>query len=299
MADRWRRSWMEVKYVDVKGIRTRYLEAGTGEPLLLVHGGHPGFVASGNDWDRNIDSFAKSFHVFAIDKIGNGFTDNPKSDEDYVVGATVKHAHDFLKTMKIDSAHVVGHSRGGYTVCRLALEYPEMVKTLVIVASTTLMIPVCPIYEEWDKLAALIGDIRDRARYLVAANSFGSEHITEDFVDVMVAIMTSPRFQEAAKKMKAGLNQQFLDDLAVRQKETHEWIRAGGLKAPTLIIWGLNDPSATFDPLGLAAMQLILPNVPHSQMHVLNWAGHYCYREQPEAFVAAVTSFIKSNSTIF
>ena len=63
---------MKIKYVDVNGIRTRYLEAGTGEPLLLVHGGGFGrcYNASANDWDLNIDGFAKSFHVFAIDKIG-------------------------------------------------------------------------------------------------------------------------------------------------------------------------------------------------------------------------------------
>ena len=283
---------MEAKYVDVQGIRTRYLEAGRGEPLLLIHGGHPGFLASANDWDLNIDSFAESFHVFAIDKAGCGFTDIPKRDEDYVIGTTVKHARDFLSTLNIDNAHVVGHSRGGYTACRLALEHPEAVKTLVIVASTTLMVSHCPIYEEWDRLAALIKDKRDRARYLIAANSFGSEHITDDFVDVLVQITESPRFQEAAAKMKAGLIRQFLDDLAVRQKETHEWIRAGKLKAPTLIMWGYNDPSATFDPLGPATMQLIFPNVPRSQMHILNRAGHYSYREQPEAFVEAVTTFI-------
>jgi pimeloyl-ACP methyl ester carboxylesterase len=241
-----------------------------------------------NDWDLNIDGFAESFHVFAIDKIGCGFTDNPKSDGEYVIGTTVQHAYDFLNTMNIDSVHVVGHSRGGYAVCRLALEHPDVVNTLVIVSSTTLMIPICPIYAEWDRLAALITDIRDRHRYLVAANSFGSEHITDDFVDVMVEQSMLPKSQEAAAKMEAGLNSQFLADLAVKQKETQELIRAGKLKAPTLIVWGFDDPSATFDPVGLATLRLIFPHVPRSQMHILNQAGHYCYREQPEAFVAAV-----------
>ena len=174
---------MKAKYVDVKGIRTRYFEAGIGEPLLLIHGSHYGKYCSANDWDLNIDSFAKSFHVFAVDKIGGGFTDNPKSDEEYVIGTTVQHAYDFLDTMKIDSAHVVGHSRGGYTVCRLALEHPEVVKTLVIVDSATLVDGARSLYNEWDRLASLISDIRERYRYLVAVNSFGSEHITDGFVE--------------------------------------------------------------------------------------------------------------------
>ena len=287
---------MESKYVDVRGIRTRYLEAGRGEPLLLVHGSHFGSHCSANDWDLNINSLAKFFHVFAIDKIGSGFTDNPKSDEEYVIGATVQHTYDFLRTMKLESAHLMGHSRGGYTVCRLALEHPEVAKTLVIIASGTLMLYPSIFYTDLGKRLALIEDIKERHRYEISANSFGSEHITDDFVDVMVEIATLPKSQEAVAKMEAGLQSQFEADLADKGKNTHEWIRAGGIKVPTLIVWGFNDPSANFDPLGLATLQLIFPNTPNSQMHVLNQAGHYCFREQPEAFAAAVTSFIKLNS---
>ena len=287
---------MEEKYVDVKGIRTRYLEAGAGEPLLLVHGGHFGMYCNANDWDLNIDSFAESFHVFAIDKIGNGFTDNPKSDKEYVIQTTVQHAYDFLKTMGLGCTHVVGHSRGGYTVCRLALEHAEAVKTLVIVDSSTLMTAPNPAYDEWDRLANLITDLRDRYRYLLAANSFGSEHITDGLLDIIMRIVTLPKVQEAAAKMAAGLKARFKEDLLVRQRETHEWIRAGGVKVLTLVIWGYNDPSATLERVGLPTLHLILPNIPDSQMHILNRGGHYCFREQPEAFVVAVNNFIKMNS---
>ena len=129
----------DARFVDVSGIRIRYFEAGRGEPLLLVHGGSIGGGANAEDWGLNFDRFAESFHVYAIDKIGQGHTDSPKSDSDYVIGSTVRHAYDFLRVMGIESTHIVGHSRGGYTACRLALEHPEMVKGLVIVDSATLM----------------------------------------------------------------------------------------------------------------------------------------------------------------
>ena len=286
---------IETKYVDVKGIRTRYLEAGAGDPLLLVHGNQFGSNCTANDWGLNIiDGFARSFHVFSIDKIGSGFTDNPKSDKEYVMGTTVQHCYDFLNTMQLDSAHLAGHSRGAYTVCRLALEYPEVTKTVVIVDSYTLVGgQSTSVYSEWGRLGALIDDERERFRYLAAANSLGSEHITDDYLDVLVEAATLPKFQEAAAKMKAGLSAQFEEDLAANRKETHEWIRAGKLKAPTLIVWGFNDPSALFEPYGLDALRLIFPFVPRAQMLILNQAGHYCFREQPEAFVGAVTNFMK------
>ena len=251
--------------------------------------------SSANDWDLVIDNFAKSFHVIAPDKIGCGFTDNPKRDEEYVMRTMVRHVHDFLNAVGIDSAHVVGHSRGGYAVCRLALEHPEVVKTLVIVDSGTLMLARNPLYDEWEKKAAPIEDIRESIHYQKVANSYGSAHITDKFLDIMVEIEKLPKSREAVAKMKAGLMAQFKEDLQADQKETHERIRAGGIKAPTLIMWGFNDPTAKFDPMGLFALNLILPSTPRSEMHILNQAGHFCHREQPDSFVAAVTAFIESN----
>ncbi|MFC1964943.1 alpha/beta fold hydrolase [Chloroflexota bacterium] len=286
---------MESKYIDVRGIKTRYLEAGKGEPLLLVHGGDFGGFDSANDWDLNIDGLAKSFHVFAIDRIGCGFTDNPKTDKEYVIGTGVQHAYDFLRTMKMDSAHVVGHSRGGYVVCRLAMEHPEVVKTLIIVDSQTLLLPdslVETIYADWGRLASIITDKREKYRYLAAANSYRNEGITDDFVNIMVEVMALPKSREAATRLNW---QHFEEDLTARQKENREWISAGRIKAPTLIIWGFNDPTAKFDPVALDALCTIFAATPQSQMHIFNRAGHYCFRDQPETFNVSITRFIKLN----
>ncbi|MBI4284959.1 MAG: alpha/beta hydrolase [Chloroflexi bacterium] len=285
---------METKYVAVNGIRTRYLEAGSGEPLLLVHGGDFGRYCSGNDWDTNIADLARYFHVLAIDKVGCGFTDNPGTDKEYVIGTTVDHAHNFLKTLGIKSAHAAGHSRGGYTVCRLSLEHPESVKTLIIVDSGTLMTSAITVYEEWDKQLANIKDIKEKNRYIVTANSFSARHVTEEFLELMTKVSLLPKSLEAAEKMSARLKIPFEHDLLIKRRETHRWIRAGRLKAPTLIMWGFNDPSAKLFPSGIAALRLIFNAVPRSEMHILNRAGHYCFREQPGAFNAAVINFIKS-----
>ncbi len=287
---------MREKYVVANGIRTRYLESGGGEPLLLIHGGNFGSHCSANEWDTNIDSLGKYFHVYAIDKIGCGFTDNPKSDGEYVIGATVRHAHDFLKALKIDKANVVGHSRGGYAATRLALEHPEMVKTLIIVDSSSLMTPPNPLYDQWDREAAKIQDERERQRYLVTVNSYSGTHVTDDYVNLMVKIVNLPKNREATAKMVTGLKKQFKEDLVAKQNESHEWIRGGRLKCPTLIMWGFNDPSATMERCGIPCMNLIMPSMPQSEMHILNQAGHYCFREQPEAFNRVVTDFIRRYS---
>ncbi len=279
-------------FVDVKGIRTRYFEAGRGDPLVLVHGGHFGNSYNAEDWEHSFPLFAKSFHVYALDKIGQGFSDNPPSDRDYVIGTVVQHLYGFLEAVGIDKAHLVGHSRGGYAVARLALEHPEVVGALVIVDSATLMAPPNPIHAQWEAEAQRIADPRQRASHILVRNSYRPQHISQHYVDVIMEVNGLPKTQTGAARM-AALFPQFTADLVARQKETHQWIREGRLKGPVLVVWGYNDPSAKFDPIGLDAVKLVLPNVPNSQVHILNQAGHHCFSEQPVAFVEAVTSFIR------
>jgi len=288
------------KFVNVDGVNTRYIEAESADsntrqqPLLLIHGGHFGRYDSADDWGLNIDSLGKHFRVYAIDKIGSGFTDNPKSDNDYLIGSTVKHAFGFVKALGLEKVNVVGHSRGGYAATRLALEHPEAFATLTIVDSSTLMTPPNPIYEQWDREAEKIADHRAKLKHLVAANSYSDKHVTEEFVDAMEKISKLPKIKEAQAKMNGGLMKTFKADVVERQKETQEWIRRGGLeKCPTLVMWSFNDPSATMERCGIPCMDLIMSNVPESRMHIVNHAGHYCYREQPEEFEAVLSDFVR------
>lgn len=283
----------EAKFIDVEGTNTRYFEAGEGEPMLLVHGGQFGGGASAEDWFLSFDGLAESFHVYAIDKIGQGYSDIPHRDEDYVIGVAVQHSIDFLKTLQIDSAHIVGHSRGGYLAARVALEHPDMVKTIVIVDSATLMQPIT-FYKDIADSAPHFDDSKERSKYLTAANSYGTSHITDDWLEGKLKIDDLPKYQEAAAK-NAELEDQFNRDLVAMQKETHAWIRAGGLNCPTLVVWGLEDPSAIWDPIGLDCLNLVLPNVADSQMHIFNHSGHYPFREHPEEFVGVVRAFIESS----
>ena len=63
------------KFVNVDGIRTRYFEGGSGEPMLLVHGGNFGSNISALAWTPIFDHLAQHFHVYALDKLGQGYTE--------------------------------------------------------------------------------------------------------------------------------------------------------------------------------------------------------------------------------
>ena len=84
------------KFVDVNGVRTRYYEEGSGEPMVLVHGSGFAGTASANTWVPVLGLLAKRFHVYAPDKLASGMTDNPKSDADLNIRGEVQHIVDFI-----------------------------------------------------------------------------------------------------------------------------------------------------------------------------------------------------------
>jgi 2-hydroxy-6-oxonona-2,4-dienedioate hydrolase len=280
------------QYVEVNGARTRYFSAGEGEPVVLVHGGHYGVRGSAEDWELNFDRLAERHRVVAFDKLGMGFTDNPASDGDYTIESHASHLKGLLDALALANVHLVGHSRGGYPVTRVALDDPDRVATLTIVSSSSVTNPFNPVYAEWRRRAESMEE-REAVRYLIAANSYSDAHITESMVDVGVEIGRLEEFAEAKARMADGLYDRFKADMLERLDRIKKEIADGGLRVPTLLMWGFNDPSATMERCGKPAIDQFFPVVEECEMHILNRAGHYCFREQPDAFVDTLLGFVE------
>ena len=140
----------EEKFVDVQGIRTRYFDQGQGEAILLLHGSFFGETFSSDcsaNWSENFQGLAEFARVVAVDRLGQGYTDNPKRIEDYTMKAVGEHVRQFVRKLDLGPVHIVGHSRGGYVACRATLDYPEMIKTCVIIDSGTLAPGTTPMHE--------------------------------------------------------------------------------------------------------------------------------------------------------
>jgi 2-hydroxy-6-oxo-6-(2'-carboxyphenyl)-hexa-2,4-dienoate hydrolase len=278
------------QFVDVNGVRTRYFAAGAGEPVILVHGGHYGLRSSAIDWELNFDRLAETHKVIAFDKLGMGFTDNPQNLDDYNIESNTAHLMGLMDALGLERAHLVGHSRGGYPVTRLSIDHPDRVRTLTVVSSSSVTNPFNPIYATWREKAATMEE-RAGVRYLIEANSYSDAHITDTLVDVGVEISRLDKTAVAAGIMVDGQYDRFKADLLERVEVIKSDITAGRLTVPTLIMWGFNDPSATIERCGKPAIDLFFPSVEVCEMHILNHAGHYCFREQVEAFNDTLLAF--------
>ena len=284
------------QFVTLDGVRTRYFEAGKGDDLVLIHGGKYGTFYSAYHWSLNFHELSKHFHVYAFDKLGMGDTDNPKSDADYTMAAVIDHAWAFVRTLGIKNATLAGHSRGALPAARIAVDHPELVKALVIFDSNTLPAEDPSMsYDFYTKLEVGAPPIPDREFILrePLANSYSQEHVSEDFIEEMLRIGRLPRTIEARKKMEHFLEAVFLPSMREKKYETLKLIEAGGLKTPTLIIWGVNDQSSPMK-LGIDLLQVIGSVVPRTEFHAFNQAGHYVFREHAQRVNQLITNFVIS-----
>lgn len=283
------------KFVDVDGIKTRYFEGGSGETLVLVHGGQFGSIYSADVWSLNFDILCEHFHVYAFDKLGQGYTDNPKTDAEYTMTAVIEHTYQFLRTVGVQRANLLGHSRGALPVARIAVDHPELVKNLIILDSSTLA-PYDPdAAAAQRKMAEEISanapptPTREFLRREPEYSSYLKDHITDEFIEKNLKIALLPKMAEARRKSQ-------LPDVGEVKNETLDLIKAGHLKADTLIIWGLNDRTAPYS-LGIELMKIISSVVDRTQLHIFNQAGHYVYREHPLEVDRLIVEFIKSSSS--
>jgi 2-hydroxy-6-oxonona-2,4-dienedioate hydrolase len=278
----------KLHFVDVDGVRTRYYEDGTGEPMLLLHGGGFGPGYSLDAWSLVLPLLSRDFHVYALDRLGQGQTDNPKTPADYSFEGVYQHIVGFMRLMGLRQVHVVGHSRGGLFAAHLALREPDLVRTLVLIDSSTLAGQDPPFYAN---LPQVPGPSRESVRVEPEAQSFSWAHITDDFVDRLVENAQLPKTIEAQRAIAQGVAAPFNASLTEAREQAHQMIDAAGFSMPTLIIWALNDVSAVITEYGYPLLDRIAATTPATEFHVINQSGHYVFREQAATFAKTLRGF--------
>jgi len=108
-----------------------YEISGEGPALVLLHG----WMENHNVWKMQIPEFSKDYRVIAVDLRGHGESDKPKSG--YSIQTFADDLYHVLNELRIDKAIIAGHSMGGMTALVFYLTYPERVKGLILVNTTS------------------------------------------------------------------------------------------------------------------------------------------------------------------
>jgi pimeloyl-ACP methyl ester carboxylesterase len=293
---------LTAKFVDVNGVRTRYYDYGRGEAIVLVHGGYPGSPFSANGWSRNIAGLAKKFRVLAMDGLAQGMTGSPREDKDFGFRGQIEHLYQFIRALKLDTVHLVGSSSGGDRALALALDHPELVKTLTWIGGGSAL-RKSP--SRLTVAAAKCGSDRlspeyEKCRMLARAPSPGTfppefEKASEWMWNLPVSVETRKRL---AAMRSAGTQVNVEEQVYTERRWTQ--VRGGALQMPILIYKGRQDPFDWDADAPYAGMQGALAFVdmvgaknPRVKFIVIDGAGHFPYREQPEQFNADLIQFIE------
>jgi 2-hydroxy-6-oxonona-2,4-dienedioate hydrolase len=279
------------KFIDVNGVQARYYEAGQGEPMIMVHGGFTAGSSTANVFSRNIPGLAQHYHVFAVDRLASGMSGNPKDDKQYSYQGDVDFVYAFIQTLKLGKVHLVGHSAGGAIVLYLALDHPEIVRTMTIMAVGPENPP-----QPQTKLVNMLKKCPDQSQYEgLKCRVYELAWLPTTFEDAYWKadefMANLPKSKEAQTKLRSGAGESQQAAAAYRDKMLARITGEGKLQMPVLMVAGKNDvldwgeTDATAQLKGeMALFDLIAAKNTKVQMFVVNNGGHFMYREHPEEF---------------
>jgi 2-hydroxymuconate-semialdehyde hydrolase len=266
------------KSISVGGIATNYIEAGDGAnpPLILIHGSGPGVTAFAN-WRGVIPDFAQSFHVFAPDTLGFGYTDFPEDIQGFDMDRWVAHLIGFFDALGIAKAHFIGNSYGGALTLALAARHPERVDKIVLMGAAGLPFPITDGLERvWGYQPSL-----EAMRDLMTAFAYDPSLVKEEIVQSRYEASIRPGAQEAFSSLFPAPRQRWLDALATDEAAL------GALTHSTLILHGREDVIVPLD-CSMRFHQLIA----NSELHIFGGCGHWTQIEKRDRFVALVIPFL-------
>jgi 2-hydroxymuconate-semialdehyde hydrolase len=259
---------VEQREVTAGSVKTAYLSAGSGPPVVCLHGAGAGAVT----WYPSISALAEHFHVIAPDIVGYGESDKPKAAYDRPYFAAW--LRDFFLALEIPKAHVIGLSLGGAISLQLSLENPEMVEKLVLVDSCALpaKAPFGFLFGLfWSYSFPSMAASRYMSRYLVAKPG----NMDPNFGPYSLQVLKKPGGKNVFPQGSAAVS-------AMPEEELRQ------IQHQTLIIWGEDDrvfPTAT----GEAAAQIM----PNAKLHRIQDAGHIPFMDQPEVFNDVLLQFLR------
>jgi pimeloyl-ACP methyl ester carboxylesterase len=274
---------IEECWMDFDGARMRYLRAGSGPPIILLHG----LMGYSFSWRYAIPALAPLRTCYAPDMLGGGFSDRPKVD--HSMRATGIRLLQFVEGLKLDSFDLLGTSRGGAVAMSAAAECVKRGKPHI--RSLILVAPVNPYSAHGRRLAPFCGSrfgsgiarlVLERMRFLypyIHSRLYGDRrHIPAGTLEGYKAPLSIPGLFEHAlsivRTWSGDLRE--LEDLLPTLSSI-----------PTMLMWGSKDPAVYF-----SSMQRLVRHFPGAEMVVFQDVGHLPYEECAEEFNRALIGFL-------
>jgi len=258
------------KSIRALDLATNYHEAGTGAPLLLLHGSGPG-VSAWTNWKRVIPAFADNFRVIAPDMAGFGYTER-NAALTYDIKLWVRHLVALLDALGIAKASVVGNSFGGSLALAAAARFPDRFDRLIFMGTPCDKFAMTPgLRAGWDYTPS-----REAMRATMAHFPHDPAVITDELVEDRYKASLIPGAQEGLRKLLAKPNEDGDTMLSGMPEKV-----VAGITHPALVLHGREDRVIPVE-MGI----LLGSTLPNAEFHMFGQCGHWVQAERFEHFVA-------------
>ena len=270
------------KFVQVDGLKTRYLEAGSGPAAICLHGASLG--SSADVFERNLGPLAKAgLRVIAYDQPGFGLTDNPA---DFSVAYRRKFIMKFMDALNLQSAAMIGHSQAGAMAVANAFEHPGRISKIMILGTGSLLPPL----PEGQKKAAGPAEGEEgtaaeptvaQTRALLEHNLYNHNLITPEVLEVRQRMSVGKNFEAFLTRGRAS------GGGGGAKEAKPMWQGLVELPCPLLLIFGRNDRGNAFE-----RATLLKEKYPQLDLHIVDNCKHLVQWDVMDQFHKLATEFL-------
>jgi pimeloyl-ACP methyl ester carboxylesterase len=266
-------------FLDVPGGQLYYEVAGTGHPLVFIHAG----VADNRMWDEQFVPFAERYRVIRYDTRGFG-----KTRTEGVEFSNRQDLYDLLTHLGVETAYVIGLSRGGQIAVDFTVEHPEMVAALI---------PAAAGVSGYDQPLGDSDAVQQEAALFTRMEELWEKGAHDELQELEVhAWVDGPRqpvgraasdVRERVREMNAGAYNRGEPEPKPQPLDPPAAGRLHEIAVPTLVLIGDLDELAT-----QAMAEYMAQHIPGARKVVFPGAAHMVNMEQPERFNEVVLEFL-------
>jgi len=284
-------SFIEERFITVDGAAVHLLVAGTGQPLLLLHG----LIGSGQTWRQNISFLARDATVYAVDLFNMGKSERVPG-LDAGLEATADRIAALMDALQLPRADIAAHSHGGAIAMMLAARHPHRVRKLILFAPAN---PFCKSRNlvirffqtrpgTW--LARRVHLLPRQVHAKALGRMYGDpSRVAEGTLEGYTEGLDIPGTMDHILEILRG----WFDDMRLLRSVLGQ---LAGM--PTLLIWGDRDRA-----VNLSSARGLQRTLTQSRLLVIEGAGHLPFEEVPDMCNHAmrdwlVASDIQNNVTL-
>jgi pimeloyl-ACP methyl ester carboxylesterase len=282
----WSSIWVEllgsqVRFIKGKNYTTRVIEAGSGDPLILIHGGGGHAEA----WARNVVNLGKNFHVYAIDALYHGLSSTePPAVGDEQQRHQVAAIIELMDEEGLPWAHIEGESMGAHLTFKLGVEHPDRCGKLVINTGVQidfkkqLPAPRSAVENAFAMAAEFLKaptheGMRRRLEWLMTS----PDRVTDELVDLRMKLWSRPETAAAMTTRFGGGHR------PTRWSEED----CKRIKSETLVFWTEHNPSNSVE-----TGQYFTSLIPGAKWYLMKDAAHWPQWEHPREHDEVITNFL-------